>query len=153
MAIEIKKLDIAYCNDMSTILNSDEKLHLALTPNTVHIKITDNEYYDGCRAWETRKNGSNYVIFYNDMPIGSISYYKKNDITAGCGYWIKSSLWGKGYGKESFSLFLPIIKKAGFKYVTASILKNNNASLKIWAKYTTNIKEDFYRYIPTIELT
>jgi len=39
------------------------------------------------------------------------------------------------------------------KYVSASILKDNIASLKIWANYTTSIKEDNYRYTPTIELT
>ena len=150
MSITIKTLDIGYCNDLAELLNSDEKLHLALSPNSPLKNITGNDYYEGCRAWEVRKNASNFVILYNEKPIGSISFHKRDNLTAGCGYWIESSLWGKGYGKEAFSLFLPIIKKAGYKYVTSNILKSNEASLRIWAKYTTDIIEDEDRYSPII---
>lgn len=152
MLITIKKLDMVYCNDMAELLNSDKKLHLALSPNSPHTKITGKEYYDGCKSWEIRKNGSNFVILYDEKPIGSISYHKRNDLMAGCGYWIESDLWGKGYGKEAFSIFLPMLKNAGFESVTASILKENTPSWKIWSKYTTDIKEDEYRYTPIIKL-
>lgn len=152
MGITIEKLDLVYCNDMAELLNSDEKLHLALSPDRPYTYITGQEYYEGCEAWAIRKNGNNFVILYDAKPIGSISYHKKNSLTAGCGYWIKSSLWGKGYGKEAFSMFLPIIKNADYKYVTASILKDNIASWKIWAKYTKDIQEDEYRYTPLIKL-
>ncbi|WP_026891771.1 GNAT family N-acetyltransferase [Lacrimispora aerotolerans] len=150
MGITIKIIDKVYCNDLAELLNSDEKLHLAFSLNSPRKNITGNEYYEGCKAWEIRKNGSNFVILYNERPIGSISFYKRDDSTAGCGYWLESRLWGKGYGKETFSLFLPIIKKAGFKYVTADILKSNEASLRIWARYTTDIKENDDRYFPII---
>lgn len=152
MFITVKKLDIVYCDDMAELLNSDKKLHLALSPNSPHTKITGQEYYDGCKAWEKRKKGNNFVILYDEKPIGSISYHEKNNLTAGCGYWIESGLWGKGYGKEAFSLFLTIIKNADFEYVTASILKENIASWGIWSKYTSDIKEDEYRYTPLIKL-
>lgn len=152
MGITIEKLDIVYCNDMAELLNSDEKLYLALSPNSPHTSITGQEYYDGCKAWEIRKNGNNFVVLYDEKPIGSISYHEQNSLTAGCGYWIESSLWGKGYCKEAFSMFLPIIKNAGYEYVTASILKDNLASWKIWTKYTKEIKEDEYRYKPLIKL-
>lgn len=152
MGITIEKLDIVYCKKMAELLNSDEKLHLVLSPNRLHTSITGQEYYDVCKAWEIRKNGNSFVVLYDEKPIGSISYHKKNSSLAGCGYWIKSSLWGKGYGKEVFSMFLPIIKNAGCEYVTASILKGNVASWKIWMKYTIDIKEDEYRYTPLIKL-
>ncbi|WFR59991.1 GNAT family N-acetyltransferase [Anaerocolumna sp. AGMB13025] len=150
MGITLKTIDIVYCDYLAELLNSDENLYLALTPNSPRKNITGNDYYVGCKEWEVRKNGSNFVILYNERPIGSISFYKRDDSTAGCGYWIESLLWGKGYGKEAFSLFLPIIKNAGFEYVTANILKSNEASLKIWTKYTTDIKENEDRYAPII---
>ncbi|MGN6711273.1 GNAT family N-acetyltransferase [Anaerocolumna jejuensis] len=152
MKITIKELDTAYCNAMAELLNSDEKLHLALSPDSPHININGKEYYDGCKTWEKRKNGNNFVILDEDRLIGSISYHKISLLTAGCGYWIKSSLWGKGYGKEAFAGFLPVIKKAGFEYVTANIWKDNIASLKIWEKYTSDIREEEGRYIPLIKL-
>ena len=152
MGITIEKLDIVYCNDMAELLNTDEKLHLALSPNRLHTSITGQEYYDVCKAWELRKKGNNFVVLYDEKTIGSISYHKENSLLAGCGYWIKSSLWGKGYGKEVFSMFLQIIKNVGYEYVTASILKDNVASWKIWTKYTIDIKEDEYRYTPLIKL-
>lgn len=153
MGLDIVKLDIAYCTDIAEILNSDNRLHMALTPNCPHKETAGQEYFDKCMAWESRKNGCNFIIINNGKPIGSISYCEKNYKIAGCGYWIKSNLWGNGYGTEAFSMFLPIIKNAGYKYVTASILKENEASLKIWAKYTTDIKESENRYIPTIKLS
>lgn len=152
MKIEIKKLDLTYCDEIANILSSDEKLHTALTPNRPCRMISGKEYYEGCKAWELQKNGVNYVILDNGAPIGSISYSKKDALTARCGYWIKSSLWGKGYCTKSFALFLPIVKKAGFSFLTASIIKDNKASLKIWAKYTDNIKIHGDRYIPVVEL-
>lgn len=152
MGITIDKLGIVYCRDMAELLNSDQKLHFALSPNKPHTRITRKEHYDGCKEWELRKNGSNYVILYDEKPIGSISYHNKNKLIAGCGYWIKSSLWGRGYGKETFSIFLPIIKNAGYEYVTASISKDNIASWKIWANYTKDFNEDEHRYAPIIKL-
>ncbi|MDF2590434.1 MAG: hypothetical protein K0S41_4277 [Anaerocolumna sp.] len=152
MGITIEKLDIDYCRDMAELLNSDQKLHFTLAPNKPHTRISGKEYYDVCKAWELRKNGSNFVILLDEKPIGSISYHNKDKLIAGCGYWIKSSIWGRGYGKEAFSMFLPFIKNAGFEYVTASILKDNIASWKIWANYTKDINKDVDRYTPIIKL-
>lgn len=152
MGITIEKLDIDYCRDMAELLNSDPKLHFALAPNKPHTRISGKEYYDVCKAWELRKNGSNFVILLDEKPIGSISYHNKDKLIAGCGYWIKSSIWGRGYGKEAFSMFLPFIKNAGFESVTASILKDNIASWKIWANYTKDINKDVDRYTPIIKL-
>lgn len=39
-----------------------------------------------------------------------------------------------------------------YEYVTARIVKTNEASLRIWAKYTSDIKEDKDRYTPIIWL-
>lgn len=152
MQIKIIPLELTYCNAIAEILSYDEALHKALAPNSPLKIITDREYYDGCRAWEERKNGRNFMILCDNVPIGSISYYKINKATAGCGYYIKSELWGKGYGTEVFALFLQMIKAAGFQKVTASILKDNEASLKLWTRYTTDILETQDRYTPTILL-
>lgn len=152
MDIEIIKLEKIYCDDIAEILSTDIKLHNAISSSTPLKRITGYEYYNGCLAWEKRKSGSNHIILYDEKPIGSISYHTIDNLTAGCGYWIKSNLWNKGYGKEAFSKFLQIIKNAGFKYVTASILKGNEASWKLWTKYTDHMKEDELRYTPIIML-
>jgi len=86
MSISIKELDIEYCKDMAELLNSDHKLHLALSPNKPLKNITGKEYYETCKLWEQRKNGRNHIVFYSDKPIGSISYCNKNKYLAGCGY-------------------------------------------------------------------
>lgn len=152
MTLEIIRLDIFYCETIANILSTDSRLHSSLSTNSPQVKITAQEYYDGCKAWEKRKHGHNFIITCDRIGIGSISYHRKNNDTAGCGYWIESSLWGKGIGTMAFSKFLPIIQNAGFKYVTANILKDNIASLQIWKKYTNDIKESEDRYTPLIKL-
>lgn len=152
MNLDIIKMDIFYCEAIAKILSSDRKLHYSLSPNSLQAQITAQEYYNGCKAWEKRKDGYNFIIACDGLSIGSISYHRKNNDVAGCGYWIESSLWGKGFGTEAFAKFLPIIQNAGFKYVTANIIMENKASLQIWKKYTNDIKESEGRYTPLIRL-
>lgn len=49
MSIMIEKLDIVNSKDMAELLNSNQKLHFALSPNKPHAKITGKEYY--FRGW------------------------------------------------------------------------------------------------------
>lgn len=48
---------------------------------------------------------------------------------------------------------LLIVKELGYASVTASILKENIASKKIWEKYNATFKEDDERYYPIIKLS
>lgn len=48
---------------------------------------------------------------------------------------------------------LLIVKAEGYTYVTASILKSNIASKRLWEKYNAIFQEDTERYYPIIDLS
>ena len=87
-----------------------------------------------CKAWEVEKNGVCYCVLRDEVPIGSISISHRDfeNKTAQCGYWIESSLWGKGYTTKAFELAIEEARKAGFKTLSSSILKHNLASIALW---------------------
>ena len=48
---------------------------------------------------------------------------------------------------------LLIVKEEGYAYITASILKSNIASKRLWEKYNAIFLEDTERYYPVMELS
>lgn len=111
------------------------------------------EYLSGCMKWENKKRGKCFAIVKGTKSIGSISFAYKDEKTASIGYWIKSNEWGKGFCSQAFQKMLLIVKEEGYTYVTASILKSNIASKRIWEKYNAIFLEDTQRYYPIMELS
>lgn len=151
--IVVKQLSLKYGDELAEILSTDKKLHKELSPNSKLTTINGLEYVQGCIKWETKKRGRCFAIVKNDRAVGSISFVHKDDEIASLGYWIKSDAWGQGICTQAFKQMLLIVKELGYASVTASILKENIASKKIWEKYNATFKEDDERYYPIIKLS
>ena len=148
----IKELDFKYSGQLAEILSTDEKLHRKLSPNSELTLISALEYMQGCKKWEATKNGKCFAIVWEKQAVGSISFRHKDDETAGVGYWLKSDMWGKGICTQAFKHIITVLQNTEYKYVTASILKENIASKRIWEGYNATFREDDKRYYPKIKL-
>jgi len=134
--IEIVKLDMKYCNILAETMSTDTDLHVFLyqSPKQSIPIISATEYYERCRAWEAKKNGVNFCILADDIPIGSISYTHEANQTAGVGMWIASKYWNMGYGTTILGQFKQIVKEAGYAFLIGSIQKTNPRSKRMCEK-------------------
>lgn len=148
----IKELDCKYSGQLAEVLSTDEKLHRKLSPNSEMTTISALEYMQGCKNWEAIKNGKCFAIVWEKQAVGSISFIHKDDETASVGYWLKSDMWGRGICTQAFKHIIILLQNTGYKYVTASILKENIASKRIWEGYNTTFRKDDKRYYPIIKL-
>lgn len=149
--IRLEVFNEIHCGALADILSTYKRLHGFLTKRTFMKKITAEEYYQECRAWEKRKPGKCFAICLNNMPIGMISYTLNQDELS-CGYWIGSDYWNCGYMTDTFQKFLLLLKNAGFRMVSAKIAKGNIASIKIWKRCHATILEDEEYYYPKLLL-
>jgi len=150
--IEIVELDMQYCGELAKIISTDACLHEFLTPSKEMQTISATEYYQSCREWEYRKNGVNFCILANELPIGSISYIRKCNKMAAYGMWISSACWNRGYGTDALAQFKKIVKNAGFAFLTASIPKDNPRSWRVCEKLGAEFLEDTDRWYPLFSL-
>lgn len=151
--LKIREINEKYSNELAEVLSTDEKLHRQLSLNSKMMVIDGTEYLKGCRKWESKKDGKCFAVVNDNKAIGSISFAYKDEKTASIGYWIKSNEWGKGFCTQAFKEILLIAKREEYTYVTASILKRNIISKRIWENYNATFLEDIDRYYPTIELS
>ena len=107
-----------------------------------------------CKAWEVEKKGVCYCVLCDEVPIGSISISHRDfeNKTASCGYWIHSSLWGRGYTTKAFELAIDEARKAGFETLSCSILKHNLASIALWKRHGASLQKKGGRVFPTLIL-
>lgn len=151
--IKLEMLQKTHCGALSEILSMDEQLHRLLSKKTLMPKVTAEECYQECKAWEQRKSGKCFAICHDGITIGMISYTQNQDgLSCGCGYWIGSDYWNCGYMTETFRKFLILIKNRDFRMVTAKIIKGNTASIKIWKRYHAVITEDEEYYYPKLSI-
>ena len=150
--IAVCKLNETYSEQLAEILSTDMKLYYILSPNAKMERIIGAEYLQGCKTWETKRQGRCFAIVEGNRAIGSISYSYKEEQIASVGYWLRSDMWGKGFGTQAFGQMLSIVRKAGYTKLTASILKDNIASKEIWGKYNAIFDMDDERYYPLIIL-
>ncbi len=137
---------------MAKILSTDRWLHQELAGSLPIMRVTGDGYDAGCRAWEARKHGTCYAITNDGVAIGSISFAPAGDGAASVGYWIRSDLWNRGYGTCALMQMKEILKAAGYRSMTASILKTNSASKKVWEKCGAVFTESGERCFPHVTL-
>jgi ribosomal protein S18 acetylase RimI-like enzyme len=95
-----------------------------------------------------------YAELLDGIPIGLISLSQKDHETetVKCGYRIESSEWGKGYATKAFALIIKEAQKMGFKTLTCSILKDNNASVALWKRQGAALNFNDTRVIPILKI-
>ncbi|MFA7673894.1 MAG: GNAT family N-acetyltransferase [Clostridia bacterium] len=151
-SLEIVKLDRKYCDVLAKILSTDASLHKFLSPNQVMSEMFGEDYYNSCLNWETKKNGQNFCILFNKVPIGSISYAHKDTETASVGMWISSGYWNTGLGTQILKIFMEVVRSNGYSYLTGSIQKWNPRSKRMCEKCGATFKEDENKWYPTFIL-
>jgi len=150
--LQIINLDRKYCGILANILSEDVSLHKFLSPNQVMSEISGDDYYNGCLDWETKRDGHNFCILSNKVPIGSISYVHKGAEIASVGMWISSEYWNKGLGTHILKLFMKMVKESGYMYLTGTIQKWNPRSKRMCEKCGATFKEDENKWYPTFIL-
>lgn len=134
------------------ILSTDHLLHGFLSPRQEMSEVTPEDYYEKCMEWERRKNGNCFCILLDNSPVGSISMVHNSEETASTGLWIESAYWNMGLGTEALTIFKEIVKRRGYKFLKASILKNNPRSKRIFEKCGAVFEEDDLRWYAAIAL-
>ncbi|OAA90775.1 GNAT family N-acetyltransferase [Clostridium ljungdahlii] len=147
--LEIVKLNPKYCDILANILSTDIALHKFLSPNQAMLEISGDDYYKGCLNWENKRNGHNFCILSNKIPIGSISYIHKDTESASVGMWISSTYWNLGLGTQILEIFMTMIEKNNYMYLIGSIQKWNPRSKRMFEKCGAIFKEDENRWYPT----
>ncbi len=152
--ITIQPLNLSHSKRLAEIISTDSKLHMKLSPSKPQESTSAEELYRVCKAWEDKNNAVCYCIINNGVPIGTISVSHRDfeNKTAKCGYWIESNCWGKGYTTEAFKLAIEEARQAGIELLTASILKDNLASIALWKRQGALLREKDGRVFPTLIL-
>lgn len=152
--ITIEPLNIFYSKRLAEIISTDEKLHMDLSASKPLESTSAEEFYRVCKAWEDKNSAVCYCILNNGVPVGTISVSHRDfeNKTAKCGYWIESSCWGKGYTTKAFELAIEEARQSGIELLTASILKDNLASIALWKRQGASLQRKGGRVFPTLFL-
>lgn len=129
---------------LASLMRSDEILQKAADMSPAAKKETAAGLLKTVADWRDRRNTLVMAIVNEqDTAIGTISLSHIDEAarTGGIGYWLASSRWGKGYATEAFGLVLGLAAELGLRKVSATIAKDNAASLRIWAKLGATMRE------------
>lgn len=135
----------SHAKEIAEIFNADSLLREKMGW-TYAEKVAVEDVVQKQKEWEQKKHGICYCILLCGDLLGSISYYRTCGNEVACGYWLKSSCWGRGYMTQAFAWGIEQFIKQGFQKATANIAVNNIASLKIWRRYHAEEILDGNRY-------
>lgn len=86
-----------------------------------HVKWFENRNQD----WRT------FIILYGSDKVGVVTIGQLDHWSPEVGYYVSYPRWGMGIGKEAVRQALAYIKKYGRDYAHATVLKNNERSVRL----------------------
>lgn len=111
----------------------------------------NNPSWDGCKfekdlesskklidEWNKKTYQSKYfeqfVILYNDEPVGMISLYEKTNEEASVGIHIQQKSRRKGIATKAYHLIEEIARRNEYSLLSAGVLENNMSSINLHIK-------------------
>ena len=81
------------------------------------------------------EKGVNYYLIVNeDVPIGYLSYYLKEDTLFLSKIYVGSSVRGKGFGRIAMSFLVDEAQRNELKSISLTVNKNNSRSIEAYKK-------------------
>lgn len=132
--IPINDLPDEALNVLMDILNQDVALNAWLGTSMAQ-PLTLETFKRTGFEWQRSRQAVTYCI-WTDHPVGTISLsHRTAERQARIGYWLASQEWGKGIGTQAFAQVLEIARQEGIRQVSATVARNNTASLRLWQRY------------------
>lgn len=103
------------------------------------------EFSSDLRAWCEERSGVAYAIAGPaGEAVGLISLYDV-DLETGSGsvgFWLTSSVWGRGYAAEAFALLAQHASGLGLRRFQARVPREQTAAWRVWSRLGASIEED-----------
>ena len=143
MSPEIKIIKSTEDMDISDIKAINDIRNDLKVMTKLNVEKLSNESIENSKLWLSYKIAKAiyfFGIYLNSELIGffNIDHQKFGDgIIPGVevGFALKSSYWGKGYGKETFKKVIIFLRKTNCKFIVARVLSSNNSSLRLFQTF------------------
>lgn len=139
--IFLQRINKKNSSGLARILSNDVSLGEVLHPDQNFPISSSEHFYQSTKEWEEQNNAQCFAIMSDGVAVGmiSLSHIDKLNMSANIGYWIASSEWGKGIGTQAFNQMLDYARRLKLRKVSATIAKENLASIKIWQRHGAKI--------------
>ncbi|HEX2998837.1 MAG TPA: GNAT family N-acetyltransferase [Armatimonadota bacterium] len=133
--------------NLARILRSDMLLRKRLARNVslaaLALPQDGDEFRHWLRAWCEQQHAVAYAIVGpGDKALGLISLLDVNreENSAMVTYWLTSSAWGKGYGREALAILLQHAVERGLRIFRAKVSRAETAFWGVWSELGAHIK-------------